>query len=49
MSLGALFLQEYPSVVYQLGTTSTDPNIKRIKPYLDIKYFIFFSSELLNL
>ena len=36
MTLGALMIQEYPSGVYQPGTTSHVSNIRMIQPYLDI-------------
>ena len=49
MSLGALMIQEYPSGVYQPGTTSPDPKICLIRPSLDILYSPFSSSELLTL
>ena len=49
MSLSAPIIQEYPSGVYQTGTTSYDPNTILIQPYLAIKYFPFASSYLLTL
>ena len=49
MSLGALYLQEYTSGVYQTGTPSSEHKIRLIQPYLEFSYSPFVSSELLNL
>ena len=49
MSLGALMTQEYPSWLYQPGTTPPDTNIRLIQPSLDISYSLFASTKLLTL
>ena len=42
-------IQVYTSGVYQPGTTSPDPKIRLIQPYLDIADPTFTSSDLLTL
>ena len=49
MSLGDLMLQEYNYGVFQPGTPSPDPNIRLIKPSLEISDSPFSSSYILNL
>ena len=49
MSIGALILQEYPSVVFQPGTPIPDPNIRLIQTSLDISDSTFSSLYLLSL
>ena len=49
MSLGVLMLQEYPSGVYQPGTTSPDPKMCLIQLALEIIDSPFALSEIMNL
>ena len=49
MYICVLVHQEYPSGVYQPGTTSLEPKVILIQIYFNISYSLFSSSDTLTL